>query len=357
MLGIQAIREIQKKKILPVYVLWGTEAYLKKKIIDELRGKLLEKGLEVFNYDYCDARETSLEEVLGRVKVAPVAVPRRLVVVTNASFFSQKKAKDGEEAGGGEAQDGGGSKGKKGEKDRETGLLVGYLENPLPSACLVFLAESITKTKKATRAALQKKYAVDCSPVSIPELKKWIRQRFRQQGKTIEDGPLQLLVDMAGNNLYRLENEINKICSYLDGEGKVTGEHIRLLVTGSLEVGIFALVDSIGRKDKNQAIYLLRGILQQGESPLIVLAMIARQFRLLLQARWLQDEGYTYQEILSHLKTHSFVAKKILDQGKNFTREQLGRALILAGDSDYMIKTGQLEPCLALEILVARVMG
>ena len=82
--------------------------------------------------------------------------------------------------------------------------------------------------------------------------------------------------------------------------------------------------------------------------------MVVRQFRLLIQVRWVTDHGSNEQEIVARLKLHPFVAQKVRGQARQFTPEQLRTAYQMLSESDLAIKRGLLEGDAALDLLVAQ---
>ncbi|PKM83679.1 MAG: DNA polymerase III subunit delta [Firmicutes bacterium HGW-Firmicutes-13] len=332
--GIQALREIKKGSILPVYLLWGTEEFIKKKILDALKSKLIAPEMSAFNLDIFNLKKDgSLEDILSRAEAPPVLNSKRMIIVFETPYFSEIT------------------------KEKEVKMIIDYLEKPASSTCLVFAASKIDKRKKSTKIMLQKNTAISCEPLIEKDLKKWINQRFRQENKSVEEKAIQSLLALVGNNLYQLDNEINKLSTYLGDENKVTENTVRALVTGSsLETNIFSLVDNIGRKNKAESLVELQSMLKQNEPPLRILTMIARQFRLLLQIKSLQKESRSKKEILSVIKLPFFVTDKLFLQADNFTFDGLARALIMTHETDIKIKTGRMEPQASLEILLAGIM-
>jgi len=98
---------------------------------------------------------------------------------------------------------------------------------------------------------------------------------------------------------------------------------------------------------------VLRFLVQRRESPLLILFMIARHFRLLLQYRSLLEEGFPPARAASELKLAPFIARKIHSQALAFDREVLEEILIRLQEIDEKIKTGRLDQQLALELVLA----
>ena len=140
------------------------------------------------------------------------------------------------------------------------------------------------------------------------------------------------------------------------GEDKpITSEAVKVMATyiQSADV-IFAMVDAIGQRHPRNAMLYLHRLLEVGEHPLGIFGMIVRQFRLLIQVRWLADRQMSQPDIAAKLKLHPFVTKKIRAQAQRFTLEQLRAAYQLLVNSDLAIKRGLLEAEAALDLLIAQ---
>ncbi len=99
---------------------------------------------------------------------------------------------------------------------------------------------------------------------------------------------------------------------------------------------------------------ILNDMIQEGESVLGIFSMIARQFKIIMQVRQLQLDGYSTKLIADKLKMHQFVVGKALKQTKNFSDDIIVEILNYILESDYKIKTGLIRDTLAVEMLVSR---
>lgn len=331
--AVQALKEIKKGNIEPCYLLYGEEEYLKKKILEELEHTLLEEEMAAFNYDIYSSKKNSLAEIISRAESPAVLSQNRLVVVTGCPYFSESL------------------------QDLESKKLLSYLESPVRGTCLVFISSGVDRRKKVTKLMLKNNWAVNCEPVKGSSINQWIRKKLQQENKAMDSEAQQILTQRTGNNLYRLEQELNKLFCYAGDEKIITREAAALLITDSVEVNIFELVDSLGRRDKKQALIMMQGILKMNEHPLKILTMIARQFRLLIQTKSCLKEGIPRREIASTLKVQPFVVNKLLGQAENFTSQELADALILSHETDLKIKTGRLDPYEAMDHLLAGILS
>ena len=179
----------------------------------------------------------------------------------------------------------------------------------------------------------------------------WIQQRARAKGGEFQPQAAGHLAALVGRNLRLLDLEIEKLLLYSDGRA-VSLADVQLLVSRAREANIFHLVDSVGQRRSDRALRLLHALLEDDQDPLYVLAMLARQIRLLIQVSELGGQGLDQTEIARRLKLQPFVARKMLAQARNFRLHQLEAAHACLVRTDWLIKTGQMDGVLALDTLV-----
>jgi DNA polymerase-3 subunit delta len=161
------------------------------------------------------------------------------------------------------------------------------------------------------------------------------------------------LVQAASDDQRLLDQEIEKLLAYTNRERPVSSEDVALLVPYAQEAVIFDAVDAMGQRDGVKAARLIHNLLDHGNEPLYLLAMIVRQFRLLIQIKQLSQEGLDPSAIAKTIKLHPYPTGKLYNQARNFTQEQLERVHHRLLEIDVQIKTGQINEIVALDLLIA----
>lgn len=321
----------------PVYLLYGTETYLRDELVRNFLNVLLPIEVRDFNLDIIDGREKGLLEVLALAQTLPFMVDKRLIIVKDAQCFkAKKKGAKGEEA----------ETVSSGEEE-----FIKYLENPSPTTIIIFLAdEGIDKRKKVFTVVSKQGQVVEFSALQDQELREWVKKAVGSQGKKIEQNALERLIHNAGHDLNQIRTEIDKLVTYLGFEEIIKVEAVEALVPETTDYNVFQIIDEVGRKNYLRAIKIIREMVFLGEQPLKILQMVAKQYRLMLQIKELLRLGYSEKQIAEITASHSFVIKKGLKAAKNFSQEELESFIRKTKDFDYKIKSGQLEPSLALEL-------
>lgn len=125
-----------------------------------------------------------------------------------------------------------------------------------------------------------------------------------------------------------------------------------LLTPYAAQADIFSLVDAIGQRRNKAAATLLHRKLEAGDEPLYLMAMVVRQIRLLIQVKEGLMAGDRPDEIAHRAKIHPYVTGKLVRQAGNFELVQLEAIHRQLLEVDVAIKTGRIDPAVALELLV-----
>ena len=333
------------------YIFHGEEEFARSQELEGLRTRLAEgdPAMAQLNTTILDGKHLSMGELRHACDTIPFMHDRRLVIVHGLlGWLVETRPGKGKSAGEGQQP-----------ALRRSFLkeLQAYLPVLPDSTRLVFMEEQALKSShpilKLAREADMKgrAYVKEFKQPKEWEVPNWIQQRARDEGGEISWDASRELAGLAGNDLRLLDQEIEKLLLYADGR-PVTEKDVRTLVSRAREASVFDLVDYVGKREADKALRLLHHLLDEEQHPLSLLAMLTRQVRILIQVSELQATRMPPDQIAKRLKLHPFVVKKALAQTPNFTMRQLEEAYALLVDTDWTIKTGDMEGELALDLLV-----
>ena len=118
---------------------------------------------------------------------------------------------------------------------------------------------------------------------------------------------------------------------------------------------VFKLTDSMAEGDGRTALDWLNRLLRHREPPVKIFFMLTRHFRLLLETCYLLEAKIQPRYLAEELKVPPFVAQKMQRQVSLYDRQMLENIILEFHDWDRKIKTGQIEPAQALEIILGRI--
>ncbi|MCG9967025.1 DNA polymerase III subunit delta [Pelotomaculum terephthalicicum JT] len=336
---IELLNSLERGVVAPVYLFYGEETYLREQAVARFKDYFVQGGESALNYDLVDGEAVNPVDIAARAETLPFFSDKRLVVVRNPLFFKARRA--------GEPVAETGEETKVPEKEQ---TLLNYLENPLTSTCLVFTTgEPVDKRKKIFRLIKKNGRAIDFNFLKKAELGRWLAQKAGAAGKKFETGAGDAFLESVGPSLQNLVMELDKLINYTAGREVITLTDVRRVSTPGVDDNIFAIVDAIGGKRCGEALAGIKELLAAKEPPLRLLAMITRQFRLLLQVSDLTGRGCPAREIYGRLKIQPFVYKKIATQCRNFEQNLLIGVFESLSELESAVKTGRQEFYPAIE--------
>lgn len=315
-----------------VYLFHGEDEFTIAQEIQKLEEKLGDPVTASLNTTRLDGRTLSFNELENVVQSMPFLAPRRLVVVVHPLAKMENN---------------------QALQEKFLALL-----DQLPESTGLVLVEyrSLEREKYKPRWLLEwVKNSGESAFMRLfpyPNMPKWIQEQARREGGEFTFQAASALAGLVTNDTRLASQEIVKLLAYAAYRRPVEVEDVDLLVAATGQASIFEFVDALGMQDAYRAMKILHRLLED-EDAQYIFSMIVRQFRLLLQAREMLDNGKTLGEVTKTLKLHEFVGKKVIGQAQRFSMDILEAIYRRLLEMDESIKTGLVEPDLALEAFVA----
>ncbi len=325
-----------------LYVLYGRDDFSLREELARMKGGLDSDGMLSSNTDVLDGREVSPEQLMAICDTMPFLSAHRLVVVEGLlkRFDPPERPRRGAR---------GARRGSAEALERWRGL-ADYAQRMPGTTTLVLVDEELSADNPLLKALSSAGQVREFRPLRA--VLQWILERAQNQGMDISPAAARLLADLVGNNLWVLASELEKLAAYAQGR-RIEGADVRALVSEARQVNIFAMVDAIVERRAAVALRLLRQLTTAGAEGGYLLAMVVRQYRLIIQARELMTAGVATREIGQRLGIASeFVLQRILDQARRYSLSRLKAAYRRLLEADVGVKRGHYGEELALELLV-----
>jgi DNA polymerase-3 subunit delta len=228
------------------------------------------------------------------------------------------------------------------------------MAQPYPTACLVLSSTHKKGLEKVQEEAETRGGLVQFNAPTERDAPRWLQMRARQYQKLLSPQAASCLVDQLGVDLFRLQSELEKLVAYVGDRDHIDLGDVKEAVISQRSFTVFELLRYVSQGQTRQAISSLRNLLLAGEHPLGILALLARQIRLMWQAK----DGATRQlppaELCKKLGLSPSVVNSYTQQAQSFSEEELYRILCIIRDTDLAVKSTSTAPQLLLEALVLR---
>lgn len=311
-----------------IVLLGGEEDFFVGQAVDRIVDFYTDKTSRLTDFASIDYQEKGLEGFEQACTTLPILAKKRLVLVKNID----KKAA--------------GEIGKLLPKNRDLLKLVLTSKQDV---------KSIRLPKRSHRFSFE--------PLSRRDLINFIGSFLNTRGKKLqrrgEDyANINMIIDLSGYldrhrqyKLYNLTNDLEKIVSYDKGE-KISEEAIQAAMSDSLDLAIWDMLDEAVAGKKTQALEHLSALLQGGQAPEFLISQLVRKMEQVYIVKEMTDEGWTLKQVQAVTRIPFFMLQKAYRIRRLHDLDKLKDLIVRAYQTDFDIKTGNIDRRLGLELLV-----
>lgn len=323
----ELVKQLEKRRVAPVYFFSGDEEFLKEEAIRLLIASTVEPGTEDFCLDVLLGDASDASTILTLTATIPMLAERRVVIVRDVQKLSQK--------------------------DRE--LLAAYAEKPLPGATLALVAPKVDlKTNLYTRLS-KAATSVVFYPLDPERIPSWIQHRASLYRKRITLAACEQLQAIVGDRTGELAGEIEKLAIFIGNRPAIEVEDVEATVGPSRASDVFDLAQAIGEKSLTRALSVYTRAIEAGEAPLAIIAVLVRHLTILWKIRLMQQERRSEDDIKSALKLgwgfNRFYAQ-YATQAKLLAPRNLRADFEALSQADMGLKTSAQSPKLVMQELL-----
>ena len=317
----------EKKAIEPLYLFLGDEGFLMEEALQTIRAQVLQPETKDFNFDSFWANEVDSGRVREAVETLPMMALKRLVILRDVDDW----------------------------KDAEWEALYPLFENPVDSAVFVLTASELDRRKKPFKKISEKGVLVELKRPYDNQMPEWISYLAFRLELEIDREAGAMLLQFVGANLFEIQQELKKLKEYLGNRKKITGQDVAHVVSQSRVQSIFELTDALGKKDKASAFQALANLLDNKQSEIGVLAMVARHFRILESLLEGQRAGLSGVKLTSAAGIPQFLLANYMNQLRFWNEQSLENVVLTLHETDKALKSSPLSSHIWLENLILKI--
>lgn len=319
---------IRQKKFKPLYYFYGDEDYLIDETIKLIINNSLDSSTKSFNLDVVDANSLSAKEFVALASSYPMMTEWRVVIVRDVNRYFISEA------------------------NRE--IMQRYFQNPSSTTVLVMVGNKPDGRTAVTKSLKENGILFEFKGLWENQIPTWIKKHVEVFGKKITNEGAELLAQYAGNSMREIHTELEKLSIYVGDKSTIGEEDINALVGVSKVYNIFALQKAVGEKDISKSMIILENMLDNGESPLGIIVMLAKYF----QKLWIL-KGTQFQsdaEIANVFSISPFFVREYRSAAENYKIPEVENIFSVLLEADEALKTSASEERMAMTLLLYKIM-
>lgn len=308
---VKIVNDIKAGNIKPIYFLMGEEPYYIDKLSNYIEDSILSEDEKGFNQTVLYGRDVTIEDIIGTAKRYPMMAERQVVIVKEAQDLIKTIDK-----------------------------LESYVENPMPSTVLVicYKYKILDKRKKLVKLLDKNGLVFESKKLYENQIGLWITRVLQGKGYKIEPKANAMLVEFLGNDLSKINNELEKLQIILPKETIITAQHVEENIGISKDFNVFELQNALGSKNQYKA-YQIANYFSNNpkDNPMVVTTSLVFSFFIkVLKYHGLQDKNP--KNVASTLGISPFFVKDYDSALRNYPMKKVSQIVSNLRDIDVKSK-------------------
>jgi DNA polymerase III subunit delta len=325
---LEALPEIKKRKFKPVYYFFGEDTYNLSATLHKLEESFIPILKSDFDKETIYSEDRSINDILGIATAFPFGSEKKLIIVKEAEKIKDKKP------------------------------LKDYASSPAEFTVLAFFHNgSITNLGTEPFKTLDaNEFLYEAKELKGKNLIDWLISIADEKEKKLSEENAQVMVDIVGENRSMLEDQLEKICVFLNKEKEISLESIKQVSSELKQFNIFDLQNSIGVKDKAKSLTVANNLLDNGAEPTFIITMLTRYFTGLAKITELQTKNTPVQEAARIVGTHHFYYPQYVKARNLFSDQKLVEVFRSLLKADLSVKTTTSDDKTIITLLIAEIL-
>ena len=324
---------------MSIKLLYGEETYLLESKLKKIKkdfGNLI-KGINFIQLD-----ETNIEELIDDIDTPAFGFEKKLIVARNTGLFKKEK------------------KSAKGQEAALNNLIIKISEyidknvSLLEEAVELVFVEKTVEKNNLYKIIEKNGEIIEFALLKLPQIIQNLQKICEAYKVKIDNETAKYFIEVCGNNMQDLINEIRKLIEYVGQNGTITKKEIDLLSIKQIDSVIFDLTDNLGRKDTKNAMEVLKNLIYQKEPTQKILITLYSHFKKLYIVKIAEEYKKDLVNSLKLKPNQLFLTSKYRKQASYFTKEDIAKIMEEFINLDANYKVGLIDINIGLESILCR---
>ena len=237
---------------------------------------------------------------------------------------------------------------------RRVDKLADYLEHPLRARASCCSRKARWRTRLAKR--VQKlDLLVEAAQLKLADLRGFVHAEALRRGQ--KSRPCGAALIRHRHDLPAIDDALERLAVYVASTRCIDLAAVEACVTKVRVESIWALVDAVGMRDRRTALRSASSLLADREPPLRILAMVARQLRIVSRMQSALASGAPPQDAARMAGAPPFKARDLAAAARRFDRKSLAHAFAVLAQADLALKGSKRPPDVVLQGAILELTG
>ncbi len=317
------VNDLKKGNFRPIYILAGEDSYRMDGIVAKIRKDALGASVS-FNNHVFDGEAVEPGKIFQQALSLPMMGGKQLILVKHAEKFL--------------------------ENAESLSHFTRYLDSPVPETILILTMQKADRRKTWVKTALKNGFYFELANPTGEYLLQWIAKAANKLGLSIETDQAALLVELLGQDLQSIKNELDKIALIQEDRGRqLTSEELRKLVMDQAELQAYDITEYLMPGSAEKVLTTWFRLAEWGRSAYEVSPVVLSRIRRGYLLEFARAEGMSDQEIASRTGQNPWSFKFLNSMLRNMGPQGLRKAQDTALQCDRELKSSPLAPGIVFE--------
>lgn len=227
--------------------------------------------------------------------------------------------------------------------DNDRDYLIRYLNNNNSNdRYIILIAGKVDGRSKDYKIFKDKFKIIDLLQVdNDKDIYKYIEDYIKDRGYKIDKYNLDYLVELLGNDINNINNEIDKIILYLSDDKVISREVIDKLVSDNIDNIMYEFTNAVLDRDYEKISKMYNDFKIENVGYDYLIGSLGNALRGALVIKMLYNQGNSNSEIAKFIGKKEFYVKKMLERLYNYTVDDLCILIDKLGIIDREYKSGK----------------
>lgn len=316
----QLISDIKNHDFKKVYLLYGNEDYLVRFYLNRLIDSNILPEDKFMNLCTLTEEEADVDRIQQSADTYPLMGEKRITWIRYSGWFSGKR-------GGAE----------------DTERLSRILDNLLDTSMVIFEEDQVDKRSALYRTVSKTGYAAELNTLEEADMIRFVARMLVPYGKKIAEKTARYFLETIGGDMIHMQLELGKAASYAGDRPVLTEADIDAVCTSEPETDIFKMTESLGSRNRAEAIRIYEHLLAVNEPPQRIFYLLAQQIRKIYRVKLATEARMEKEKAASFAGVSPRALWAWEKQEKKFQKNHLEYLLDYMTQQDEKMKTGGLD--------------